>query len=426
MKFKNFDIQNDIKKALNKMGMHTPTDIQDVAIPEILANSKTHFIAQAKTGTGKTLAFAIPLFEMIDSSLEEVQAVIMAPTRELVTQIYDVLYDLNKYKRLKLCKVYGGVSIDRQINLIEGGAQIIIATPGRIIDIYKRGKVSFDNMKYFVLDEADRMLDMGFIPDIEFLLFEAMKEVYPRLYLFSATMPEEIVKVAESYAFDWGDELIEIKVSSDDDLTVQNCDQYFYQVEDREKKYNKFVKILQKERPESCIVFVNTKHWGDILKRLLIRDKRVKMYIGTLNGNMSQRQREKTLEKFRQGKIDCLVATNVAARGLDIPRVTHVFNYDIPEGKPEVYVHRIGRTSRMKSEGKAIALVEREQLEMLYDIEHLINKQIQRYYLDSQEKNRHKNLVHSSSKTAGKQAKKEFEFVDKEAKDVYADVSIYG
>ncbi|MHA1346351.1 MAG: DEAD/DEAH box helicase, partial [Candidatus Heimdallarchaeaceae archaeon] len=352
MKFQDYNLKPEIKKALEEMGIQTPTDIQEKAIPKILEGEKSHILAQAKTGTGKTLAFSIPLAENLDPSQRNVQAVIMVPTRELCKQVFHVISDLTKYRHLKAVEVYGGVSIDRQIKNIRSGAQIIIATPGRLIDLYHRRAVNFKKVKFVVLDEADRMLDMGFLPDIDFILFEAMKDVFPRLLLFSATLLEEIKEIASD--FSWGQELVEIDVSKDD-LTVANCKQYYYEIDDPKKKYNAFIKILLKENPKSCIIFVNTKRWAAMLKKRLINDRRLHLKIDTLQGDMTQKQREIVMSNFRKEKINCLIATDVAARGLDIPHVSHIFNYDLPVGNAENYVHRIGRTSRMESIGKAIS-----------------------------------------------------------------------
>ncbi len=383
MKFQDYNIKQEIKQALEEMGIHTPTDIQEKAIPAIIEGEKSHILAQAKTGTGKTLAFAIPLAEKLDPSLRNVQAVIMVPTRELCKQVYHVISDVTKYRHLKAVEVYGGVSIDRQIRNIRSGAQIIIATPGRLIDLYHRKAVTFKKVKFVVLDEADRMLDMGFLPDIDFILFDAMKDVFPRLLLFSATLLEEIKEIASD--FSWGQELIEIDVSKDE-LTVASCKQYYYEVDDPKKKYNAFIKIMLKEKPKSCIIFVNTKRWAAMLKKRLINDRRIQLKIDTLQGDMTQKQREIVMSNFRKNKITCLVATDVAARGLDIPHVSHIFNYDLPVGNAENYVHRIGRTSRMESIGKAISIIESEQMNMIRRIESFMNRDILKLYLTENER----------------------------------------
>ncbi|MBY9001376.1 MAG: DEAD/DEAH box helicase [Candidatus Heimdallarchaeota archaeon] len=422
MKFQDYNLKQEIKQALDEMGIDTPTEIQEKAIPQILEGEKSHILAQAKTGTGKTLAFAIPLAEQLDPSSRNVQAVIMVPTRELCKQVYHVISDVTKYRHLKAVEVYGGVSIDRQIKNIRSGAQIIIATPGRLIDLYHRRAVNFKQVKFVVLDEADRMLDMGFLPDIDFILFDAMKDVFPRLLLFSATLLEEIKEIASD--FSWGQELIEIDVSKDD-ITVASCTQYYYEIDDPQKKYNAFIRILLKERPQSCIIFVNTKRWAAMLKKRLINDKRIELRIDTLQGDMTQMQREMVMSDFRKKKITCLIATDVAARGLDIPHVSHIFNYDLPVGNAENYVHRIGRTSRMQRIGKAISIVETEQMNMIRRIESFMNKDILRYYLTEDErKNDHGRSTYPQRKTTEQVTYKKDEKEDDD--DPYlADLSRY-
>ncbi|MHA1954949.1 MAG: DEAD/DEAH box helicase [Candidatus Heimdallarchaeaceae archaeon] len=384
MKYQDYDLNNQIKRALDEMGIHTPTEIQRRAIPQLLDGGKTHVLAQAKTGTGKTLAFSIPIVNQISPKLKSVQVVVLVPTRELCKQVHSVLYKLTKYRKLKTVEVYGGVSIDRQKREIRDGAQIVIATPGRLMDLYRRRAISFNNVRFVVLDEADRMLDMGFLPDIQFILFDAMKKVSPRLLLFSATMLKAITKIVRQ--FTKGERVVEINVSKDD-LTVKNCKQYYYRVQESKQKYSSFVNILKNEQPKSSIIFVNTKRWGDKLRKRLSQERRLNLRFDTLHGDKTQRQRELVLKDFRNEKFDCLIATNVAARGLDIPHVTHIFNFDLPREGPEIYVHRIGRTSRMEGAGKAISLVLDDQMKTLRAIEKLIKKPIERLYFKPKPQN---------------------------------------
>jgi ATP-dependent RNA helicase DeaD len=421
MKFKDYNIKNEIKRALDDMGIHTPTDIQEKAIPRIFESDKTHIMAQAKTGTGKTLAFAIPIVEQLNPSLRKIQAVVLVPTRELCKQVYHVFRDLTKYRGLRSVEVYGGVSINRQIENIKAGAQIVIATPGRLIDLYKRKAISFKEVHFAVLDEADRMLDMGFLPDVDYILFEAMKNVYPRLLLFSATMLQEVKDIAHDYS--WDEDLVEIDVSHDD-LTVGSCKQFYYEINNPKRKYSKFIKILQREKPQSCIVFVNTKRWGAKLQRRLIDDRRVQMRVGMLQGDMSQKQREITMKNFRKKKINCLIATDVAARGLDIPHVSHIFNYDLPVGNVENYVHRIGRTSRMERAGKAISLVEHEEMNMIRRIELFTNKEIRKFYLSKKEREEDRAKYRYQPKFKPREKKDELD--DEDYPESFADTSMYG
>ncbi len=400
MKFQDYNINPHIKRALDDMGIYTPTKIQSKAIPRLLDNGKTHILGQAKTGTGKTLAFSIPITNQISPKLKAVQAVVLVPTRELCKQVYSVVTKLNKYRKLKTVEIYGGVSIERQRREIKDGAQIVIATPGRLMDLYRRKSISFRNVRFVVLDEADRMLDMGFLPDIQFILFDAMRDVFPRLLLFSATMLKQIRKIA--HQFSNGESLVEINVSKDD-ITVENCRQYYYRIKP-EKRYSIFLSILRRERPKSAIVFVNTRRSADKLKKRLSQVNGLRLRFDTLHGDKTQGQREYVLRSFREKKINCLIATNVAARGLDIPHVTHIFNYDLPREGPEIYVHRIGRTSRMENEGKAISLVANEQMEVLREIEDFTKKPIQRLNFDKERTN--KNLSKSNNSTNFDQNKK--------------------
>ncbi len=379
MKFEDYSLNPRIVKALKEMGITHPTEIQEKAIPKFLNNDRIHILGQAKTGTGKTLAFSIPVVNQISPKTRSVQALILTPTRELCKQVYSVITDLSKYRHLKTVAVYGGVSFTNQREKIKNGAQIVIATPGRLMDLYKRNSISFHHTKFVVLDEADRMLDMGFLPDMKYILFKAMDNVKPRLLLFSATMLKQISNIARQFSH--GEELVEINVSKDD-LTVANCKQYWYQVKNNRRKYYTFVDILKKEKPESSIVFVNTKSWANKLKKRLAKERRLQERFDTLHGDKTQHQRERTLANFRKKKFNCLIATNVAARGLDIPHVTHVFNYDLPRDGPEIYVHRIGRTSRMESDGNAISLVTNDQVPMLRKIKKFTNKPIKKLSLN--------------------------------------------
>ncbi len=381
MLFSDYKNLNELTvKALNEMGITEPTDIQQATIPKIINSKDSHLLAQAKTGSGKTLAFSIPIVEEIDRELKEVQAVIMTPTRELCQQIYDVVRDLTKYNEVYVVSVYGGVSLNPQIDHIRNGAQIIVATPGRLIDLYKRGAVKFNNVKFVVLDEADRMLDMGFFPDIEYLLLTAMHGVKPRMLCYSATMLQEIQDLGRKFTS--GKNVIKVNLS-EDDLTVSDCKQYYYMIDEFRDKIYHFIRILKQEKPEHSIIFVNTKKTGEWLSKRLSEKNNLGLKIDVIMGSLSQKQRDKVLNKFKTQQINCLIATDVAARGLDIPDVSHVFNYDIPE-YTEVYVHRIGRTARISTEkgdvepGVAISLVLKDQYNLLARIEGDQDKDIKR------------------------------------------------
>lgn len=371
MLFRKMHISKATIEDLEKYGFKEPTPIQEKAIPVIMEKAD-HVIAQAKTGTGKTLAFSIPIVEKLDPKSKRIQAVILVPTRELCKQVSSMLVQISRRHGFETVEVYGGVGINPQINKVEQGAQIIIATPGRFIDLYKRKVLDLRYVKFIVLDEADRMLDMGFFPDISFIIKAIMHKADPRILLFSATMLERVKRLIQKAARNR--KITEIDVSRDS-LTVDSVKQFYYRVPERKAKYNAFVKILKYEKPQYSIVFVNTKKMARILTEKLQRDKRVKVKVAALHGDMTQNQREEVMKLFRKKIVNFIVATDVAARGLDFYNLTHVFNYDLPQNA-EDYVHRIGRTARMDADGTAISLIEDTQFKILDRIEAFMKREI--------------------------------------------------
>ena len=365
MKFKDIGISDHFIDALNKLNITTPTPVQSKAIPLLLKGQ--HVMAQARTGSGKTLAYLLPILENIDSSLNE--ALILVPTRELAKQVNQVIKDL-KYHKVQSMTIYGGVSINNQIRKLEKGVNIIVGTPGRIIDLYKRRNLNLSKIKFICLDEADRLWDFGFAPDVKYILNQ-VKTNY-QFMLFSATLHSEIRDLVKTYS---KNKFVFINLSKDD-LTVHNTRQYYYLIDFFKDKYKTFIKILRNEKPSHALVFVNTKNTANWLGRKLKSQKNLNYKVDIISGNLSQFQREKILKGFREHEINLLVATDVAARGLDIENISHVFNYDIPKF-PENYVHRIGRTSRMGKEGVAITLVIKDEYEYLCHIEGIIDKEIQ-------------------------------------------------
>jgi len=364
-------IKSQILQAIESMfGKDaTPTLVQQKAIP--LGLKGKNIIAQSKTGTGKTLAYLIPIVEKLEF-LKQPEALILVPTRELCKQVDEVLQNLNKFvQKIRSVQIYGGVSIENQINKIKRGVNIIVATPGRLIDIYERGKINFNSLRFVVLDEADRMLDMGFFPDIQFI-FSKIK-TNPQYFLFSATILEEIKELSMNFT---KGNYIDLDISKDK-LTVENTQQYYYLIKDFRDKFYYFTKLLFFERPKKALIFTNTKKTADWLKNKLDSMKSFNRKIGLLSGNMSQFAREKEIKRFKNNEIDILIATDVAARGLDIAEVTHVINYDVPQFE-ENYVHRIGRTSRMGKKGKAITLVLMDEYQYLCRIEGFIKKSIKK------------------------------------------------
>jgi len=370
--------------ALKKQNILKPTPVQQKSIPLILKGQ--NIMAQARTGSGKTLAFILPIIENLKYKPNE--ALILVPTRELATQIYEVIRDLGNSK-VKAFPIYGGVSINNQIMKLERGINIIVGTPGRIIDLYKRRKLRLNDIRFVVVDEADRMFDMGFTPDVKYILDQVHTEY--QFMLFSATFDNRIRELVKKYSKN----KFEFLNLSRDNLTVGNTRQFYYLIDNYSDKFKTFVKVLRREKPEHALVFVNTKKTAAWLNNRLRNRNNFNYNVDIISGDLSQFQREKILKGFKSHKINLLIATDVAARGLDINNISHVFNYDIPK-YPENYVHRIGRTSRMNKLGVAITLVVKDEYEYLCHIEGLIDKEIKvrTLSLDSQgrgEKNHYHN-----------------------------------
>lgn len=355
--FQEIITDEQILKAINDLGFTEPTDIQAQTIPVGLEGKD--LIGQAKTGSGKTFAFGIPILHRVTSEPVP-QALILAPTRELCQQIATELKKLTKYKKVRIAAVFGGVSINPQMDALQD-AQIVVGTPGRVLDHIERGTFYTDKVKALVLDEADRMFDMGFIEDMEAII-RTLPQEHRHTMLFSATMPDEIKALAHRYLHH--PDHIKTTVHVEESYLPQ-----YYYVIDRTKKFSLLVHLIQKERPELGIIFCATRNIADIVARNLQRHR---INAEAIHGGLSQAKRDKIMVDFRQGKLHLLVATDVAARGLDIKNVTHVFNYDVPKN-PEDYVHRIGRTARAGESGKAITLLEDRDFEFFQAVLDLPN-----------------------------------------------------
>jgi ATP-dependent RNA helicase DeaD len=341
--FGELGLGSELLRALDEMGYERPTEIQSAVIPVLRAGRDV--MGQAQTGTGKTAAFGIPIVESISPERVGVQALVLAPTRELALQITNEMRALARFSPVAVATIYGGANMRDQVNALEAGAQIVVGTPGRILDHMGRGTLHFDGVRWLILDEADRMLDMGFMPDVERIVRRVPRN--RQTALFSATMPLVIRRLAARYMR--SPELIAVKP---EEPTVAQVEQIYYEVAERDK-FAGLCHLLDDEQPTQAIMFCHTQMTVDRLTRALVR----KGYkADAIHGGLSQGQREKILKDFRGGTLHLLVATNVASRGLDIPEVTHVINYDIPEDA-ETYVHRIGRTARAGRDGKAITFV---------------------------------------------------------------------
>ncbi|MFH1721175.1 MAG: DEAD/DEAH box helicase [Candidatus Altiarchaeota archaeon] len=362
--FDKLNIRGDILQNIRFLGFNEMMPIQELAIPPTLSGKD--LIGQAKTGTGKTLAFAIPIIEKIDVSNRSVQAIVLTPTRELALQV-GLEFEKIAGSSITIALAYGGASINPQLELLRRGVHIVVGTPGRVIDLMKRRALKLENVKTFVLDEADRMLDMGFISDIEWIIKHTPKE--RQTLLFSATMPDEIRKLAEKYL---NDPQIISANKDEDELTVGDVSQYYVKV-NQKQKMDAFFQIIKEDNPKKALIFGKTKRWVEQLHQII---KKKGFSVDRIHGDMTQAAREKTINKLREGKVTFIVATDVAARGLDIDDITHVFNYDLPQ-EPLTYVHRIGRTARAGKEGVAITFITEAQLRDLWLIEHKARTKIQ-------------------------------------------------
>src|SRR5262249_54354247 len=342
-------------RAIAELGYEEPTPIQARTIAQMRAGAD--IIAQAQTGTGKTAAFALPIIEGLQPDARAPQALVMTPTRELAVQVAEAFHSYGKHHDIAILPVYGGQPIDRQLRALSRGVQVVVGTPGRLLDHIRRGTLKLDQVRTVVLDEADEMLDMGFIEDIEAILAETPQE--RQTTLFSATIPTPIAELAHKYMR----EPERISVATEQ-MTVPQIRQIYYEVGARDK-FEVLGRVLDFEMPEAAIVFCRTKSEVDSLgERLIARAYPAE----TLHGDLSQIQRDRVMGRFRTGQVELLVATDVAARGLDIEHVSHVINYDIPLD-PEVYVHRVGRTGRAGRSGCAITLVTPRERRLLRYIE---------------------------------------------------------
>jgi ATP-dependent RNA helicase DeaD len=345
--FAELGLSEPLLESLSHLGYERPTPIQEQTIPALLAGRDV--IGQAQTGTGKTAAFGLPLLQYIDLDQNEVQALVVTPTRELCIQVTQALRAYGERRGVQVVATFGGAPIRSQIAQLKSGAQVVVGTPGRIMDLISRHALFLSDARYVVLDEADEMLDLGFIEDIEFILSRA--PTGRQTALFSATMPPPIRELAERFMFDA--EVIKVQAPT---LTVDTVEQFYAVVDEREKA-DTLARIVREEKPDQAIIFVRTKIGADRLARNLgDRGVRVK----ALHGDMSQGQRDGVMLAFKGERERLLVATDVAARGLDISGVTHVINYD-PPNSPDIYVHRIGRTGRVGRSGRAITLVTPKQ-----------------------------------------------------------------
>lgn len=367
MTFSDLQLSSPILEALEKQGYTTPTPIQQQAIPLILAQKD--LMGCAQTGTGKTAAFAIPILQLLEASKlpmgpRKIRALIVTPTRELAIQIQESFKDYGQFLAQRSVVIFGGVKQHAQVNQLKAGADILIATPGRLLDLCQQGIISLRDLSIFVLDEADRMLDMGFIHDVKRIL-KLIPEKRQTL-LFSATMPKEIISLANSILKD--PEHVEVNPVSSTAETIQ---QQLYFVE-KEQKNDLLLSLLEDKSMSPVLVFTRTKHGADKLVKVLLKNQ---IKAAAIHGNKSQNARQNALNGFKNGDLRILVATDIAARGIDIDDLEYMVNYEIPN-IPETYVHRIGRTGRAGASGKSISFCNEEERAFLKDIQKLIKIEI--------------------------------------------------
>ena len=370
MPFSKLGLADKVVEGVKAMGYVDPTPIQLRAIPLVLSGKDV--IGSAQTGTGKTAAFALPILSKLGQhSSAGVRALILEPTRELAAQVETSFRDYSRFMDLKTSVVFGGVGYGRQNDELKAGPDIIVATPGRLLDHLEQGTTRLDTIEFLVLDEADRMLDMGFLPDVRRILEKCPKQRHTAL--FSATVPPQIETLIQWAMHD--PETIEIGARRSPAETVKHV---IYPVSDSQKT-DLLLELLNRVNYDSVIVFCRTKHGADRVAHTLKRDNHA---VAVLHSNRTQREREQALRGFRDGKFEVLVATDIAARGLDIADVSHVINYDVPQ-HPEDYIHRIGRTGRAEATGDAFTIMVAEDATHVFSIERFIGKKIERVKLEN-------------------------------------------
>ncbi|MDC0534748.1 DEAD/DEAH box helicase [Francisellaceae bacterium] len=372
MTFNSLGLSSPIYTILDKKGYKKPTPIQSKAIPTVLQGKDV--MASAQTGTGKTAAFALPILEKLSTQEQknpkQIKALILTPTRELAAQVFDNFTTYGANLNLTAAIVFGGVKINPQFAKLKRGVDILVATPGRFLDLYNQGAINLKHVETFVLDEADRMLDMGFIPDIRKVISYLPKQ--RQCLLFSATFSPEIRVLAKSIMSN----PVEVSVNQSNS-TAAKIDQIMHPV-DKSKKTAALLNIITENNIDQALVFTRTKHGANKLATFLEKNK---VKAAAIHGNKSQGARTKALADFKSNQIQVLVATDIAARGLDINLLPHVFNFDLPN-VPEDYVHRIGRTGRAGANGQAISLVCADEIKELLGIEKLLKQKLPRTYLD--------------------------------------------
>lgn len=353
--FARYGLSLPILEALDMLGYHHPTAIQQEVIPLVLAGKNV--VARSRTGTGKTAAFAVPLCEMAVWEENSPRALVLEPSRELAVQVSRELFQIGRKKRLKVPAVFGGFPIDKQMQTLKQKSHIVVGTPGRVMDLVRRGSLQLSGITHLVIDEADLMLDMGFLEEVGEVI--SLLPENRKILLFSATLEKQVQTLIDNYAAD------AVFVAQDqEDGPPPSIGQAVYEVT-AENKYEMFKRVLMKENPDSCMIFCGTREMVNVLFQKLRRDR---IFCGMIHGEMEQKERLKNVDAFGRGGFRYLIATDVAARGIDFENIGLVVNYDFPTGK-ETYVHRIGRTGRNGKDGRAVSLVSAQEKKMLQKVE---------------------------------------------------------
>lgn len=401
--FKELGLSSEVLRAVEDMGFEEPSKIQAEAIPTVLQGKD--MIGQAQTGTGKTFAFGAPLLSMIefDKDAEKdkyIKCLILTPTRELAIQVNDELLRIGKYVRARILPVYGGQPIDRQIKALKRRTDVVVGTPGRVLDLVRRNVINLSNLQFLVLDEADEMLNMGFVEDIEAILEKANED--RQTLLFSATMPPQIKAISKNYMKPDSIHVSIIKSVK----TVDSVDQFYFEVKNKDR-FETLCRLLDVDEPKSAIIFCRTKKGVDeLVEAMQGRGYNVE----GMHGDMNQNHRINTLKKFKEGSLEFLVATDVAARGIDVESITHVINYDLPQDN-ESYIHRIGRTGRANRTGVAYTLVTAREYSTLKQIEKTTKGKIKRKDIPSVDeifKVKYNNIIERVKSTLEKEDYKKF------------------
>ncbi len=369
--FEKFNLNKEIADALTELKFDSPTEVQDKSIPLVVQGKDV--VVRSKTGSGKTGAFMIPIAQMLaHHHAAGVGALIIAPTRELALQIEQVTKKIIKFTRLKTTVVYGGVSTRPQADHIRQGANIIVGTPGRIIDLMERNELDLSRIKFLVLDEADIMLDMGFIDDIKYIIGQTPRA--KQTMLFSATMPTKIMEIANSYMKD----VVSVKIGEEEQLAVTSIEN-LYTLVDNSYKFSTLLAYLSEYKPKKSVIFVRTQRSADIVYRL-VKDQGYNPLV--LHGGVTQAKREVAMGHFRKNQDGMLIATNVAARGIDVTDITDIINFDAPD-EPTVYIHRIGRSARMGRNGRAFTIFSRDQHGLIGAIERFAGVRLKKVEVDN-------------------------------------------